>query len=248
MKEFSTAFSGLTDPGILNKKNEDSIYYEAHDLDGGNIGVFAVADGVGGLMNGDAASRIATDNMAAWWNYICKCQIRREELQDSLKACFEKTNADIRALSMQQGIKMATTLSTLAIFQSECYIAHIGDSRIYRLRRGMVGSSFQMLTKDHSCLINTESGGKIIQKSVLTECLGYKDTIHPLYSVLPVGRGDIYLLCSDGAYKTINNENLKRIINSSPDMPSICSNIVHQAKLNSEKDNISVIAIQINQK
>lgn len=246
MKEISIVFGGLTDPGILNKKNEDSVACKTKNIGGSDCGFFAIADGVGGLMNGDVASRMATSNMAACWDSVTGSECRHEAVSQALMACVERTNLDIMNLSKQQGKKMATTLSALAITGNEGFIAHIGDSRIYRFHRGLLGAGFQQLTKDHSCMVRTETDGRVYQKSVLTECLGYKEAIHPYYSTFSLYRGDIYFICSDGAYKTMTNDNLKRIISESADMPSVCHNIVNQAKVNNEKDNISVIAINVN--
>ncbi len=247
MKDISITYWGLTDPGVLNKKNEDSYVCKTKNTGGNEMGIFAIADGVGGLLDGDIASRIATNNMSSYWDSLTT-DCRPNVISQTLVTHMEKTNSDIRDLSKLQKKKMATTLSSLFIVNNACFIAHIGDSRIYRFRRGVLGSSFHQLTKDHSCLINTEADGRVFQKSVLTECLGYKDTIHPYYSSFPLSQGDIYFLCSDGAYKTITNDKLKGIISGSSDLTSVCHNIVYQAKANNEKDNITVIAVKIGQK
>ena len=142
---------------------------------------------------------------------------------------------------------MATTLTALVVHKDAAIIMHIGDSRVYRLRRGIVGAGFKQMTQDHSRTIGRVVHGRVVNKSVLTQCLGYKKEIDFFIDTIPIKSGDTFLVCSDGAYKTMTTKALERIIRQGDtQLASVCDKMVHTALEHGETDNITVIVAKVN--
>lgn len=246
-KEFKLTAAGLTHAGHVKPVNEDGFVYKVENDGFCDAGVFAVADGVGGLSKGEVASSIAISNINKWW----KTQFAGRDkshvsLADSLKACMRDINLEILELSKQWDTRMATTLTVLVICEDAAIIMHIGDSRVYRLRPGVLSAGLQQLTEDHSCTIGRVVQGRVVNKSVLTQCLGYKEQIDCFFDVVPLKSGDVFLVCSDGAYKTMTTKTLERLIKmGQADMVSLCDKMVLTAMNNGETDNITVIVAKV---
>lgn len=246
MGKFKFDAFGMTDAGVLDKTNEDSYIYKIVDAGLYFAGIFAVADGVGGLENGEVASSSAISNINKWWESEFKTYYNdREYLITSLKARIEEINKELMRLSEEYAGKMATTLTILLIYKDEGYIFHIGDSRVYRLAPG-IRKQFEQLTKDHSVAINVPYEGGFIRKSMLTECLGHKKEINIYCSVREVRKGEVYIVCSDGAYKTTDMGELGETVRCCrTELGLMCKEIVSKAKTKGETDNISVVAVGV---
>lgn len=233
---------GITDVGIRNPINQDRFVYRVVDTGDSQAGIFAVADGVGGLDKGEIASAIAISNVNKWWNEEFQQYFNhKEELIKSLINSFKKINRDIIYYSKENNIKSGTTLSVLLIHKDMYYIVHIGDSRIYKFTR-----KCERLTIDHSCVMDKVIGEKIVKKSLLTECLGVRQNINYFTSLGDIGKGDIFFLCSDGIYKTIEDKEIQRILKrNDKDLETGCEALINIAKERGETDNITAIAVKI---
>lgn len=247
MKKYKFQVAGISDVGTVKKVNEDGFVYKVIDAGEHFSGIFAVADGVGGLEKGDVASSIAISNINKWWeNEFKKYYNDRENLVKSLITTLNITNKELITFATNQSIRMATTLSVLFIHKDDGIIVHIGDSRIYKSNPGTFSTKIEQLTQDHSCYVNKSINGRIVKKSVLTECLGNKDIINHFCVMNPVKKGDIYILGSDGIYKTMTEAKLAEVVKrNKSNMQELCENLVDTVKTNGEKDNISVIAIKV---
>ncbi|MBC8060470.1 MAG: serine/threonine-protein phosphatase [Clostridiaceae bacterium] len=233
---------GITDMGTVKQVNQDSFVYKIVEAENYYAGLFAVADGVGGLEDGEVSSAIAISTLNKWWNYDFRNFYNdRDSLIPSLIECFSKCNAEIMEYSRQKGIRTATTLSVLFIYKNSYYVIHIGDSRVYKITR-----KIERLTKDHSCFIDKIKDGIVYKKSVLTECLGNKTEINYYCTSGKVRKNDIFMVCSDGIYKKIGeNEILEMVKTQELDLSQICQVIIDEAKERGERDNITLILARV---
>ena len=133
----------------------------------------------------------------------------------------------------------------MVINKKSAIICHIGDSRIYRLRKKLIGHSLEKLTTDHSKEIRYEANNEIVVRSFLTQCLGVKSMIVSDISFYDINNKDRYIVCSDGIYKEQNDKTIRDIIVDSPYAIDMCSELINNAKRLGETDNITVIGIEI---
>lgn len=239
--------NGITDVGISKEVNQDNITFKIATSNGEYCGLFAVADGVGGLSNGEIASEIAISNLNRWWYGEFRENYNDiDKLISTLITSIKKTNKDILAYSMEKSSKAATTLSMLLIYKDKYYIIHVGDSRIYKYKK-----SLTRLTIDHSCLIDKNVNGTVYKKSLLTQCLGAKNDFQYYYQVGEIQNDDTFILCSDGIYKRIEDSDIGKIIKKNTSFwmgnwENICKSLVEEAKRRGETDNISIVVIKVN--
>lgn len=236
-----------TDRGLVKSINEDAFLVKGIKTGEYCIGLFAIADGVGGLDKGELASAIAITELEFWWNKNLLTNIyNKTSLLHSLEATFYRINHRLIKFSKRHTIKIATTLTALFLYHNEAFVFHIGDSRVYKLSHTIVRTKMKQITLDHIDIVNVCIKGRIFRKSVLTECLGNKleicyDTRH-----FPLKKGDFLILCSDGLYKTLGEKVLQNyIIKYNKNIQILCDNLVQLVKDNGERDNITVIAVKI---
>lgn len=224
-----------TDVGIIKKVNQDA--YLMRSNDGGN-GIFAVADGVGGLEHGEMASATAIKFVEDWWNldYIGCNGI--DEMIASLKKRVQQCNIKLATMPY----KTATTLSVLLVQDGEYAIVHIGDSRIYTL------STFGLtqLTQDHSKQVVREVNGKKQVINALSEYVGYDERFECFITKGEIKKEQFFMLCSDGVYKKSTPKELYKIIKSSKKQTDmICRELIQNAKDRKESDNITALAVVV---
>ena len=197
-------FSHLTDVGMRRANNQDShvaIPAENEDRFGQRGHLFVVADGMGAHAAGELASRMATEAIAM--HYF---RTSEDGPTDALRSAIIDANTEIHNRGQQnpEFHNMGTTASALAILPQGAVIAHVGDSRIYRLR----DYSLEQLTFDHSLAWEMEASGQIhpdsalgqsIPKNVITRSLGPNpEVVVDVEGPLAIKEGDRFLLCSDG--------------------------------------------------
>lgn len=238
--------AAVTDAGIREGKNEDAYLCRVVDVGDCQAGIFVVADGVGGLQKGDVASLTAVSNVGVWWDTVFKAHYGDADyVRQSLLEAFRLTNEDLIQFGLKNNIKLATTMSALLFYQNSYIVVHTGDSRIYRYEGGFFAKLTQ-LTQDHSRTIQKEADGRIYYKQALTDCLGNKDSFQKTVVDGALEEGDVFLVCSDGVYKTMNKKTIKNIIKKHKKNPAgLVRFLVEQAKENGETDNISVIAVRV---
>lgn len=238
---------GISDAGILGKINDDSYLCRVGENQEGDSGLFAVADGVGGLGNGYLASGWLIEGLDWWWKMEFPKVLEDEiQIEGSFRNLIQILNDDIRRKSGENNIKVGTTLSVLLVHRTKYYIFHVGDSRIYKTKIRINGG-MELLTQDHSCTVEKKnSGGGSVYKKVLTECVGYNRNVKVYCDKKKLETGDIFLLCSDGLYKTVDERTMYRMVkHNNKTFHKLCCNLVLQAKDNMETDNITVIALRI---
>ena len=195
-----------TDVGRIRKQNEDAAWFDEKRA------VYAVADGMGGHQAGEVASAMAIDavrEMAAKHR-----QPSIGALKDMVHSAHEAIAAHARAHEECAG--MGTTLSVLWRGGSYVYIAHVGDSRIYRFRE----NTLECITQDHSLveelvragIITREEARTHPRRNIITRSLGTEGDNEPDLLVTDVRKGDIFLLCSDGLNSMIEDAEIEQTL------------------------------------
>ncbi len=248
--------AGLTDAGRQREYNEDSFLIREQDA------LYIVADGMGGHRAGDVASKLATDTIAAFfhnmgvdestWPFNYETHLSPEE--NRLLTSIRMANKKIfDASCVDRNLYGMGTTVVGALFSENrhhLYVAHVGDSRAYRVRNGEIA----LLTKDHS-LVNdylmimphlTQEQQDELPKNVITRALGMQEMVMvDLHTEFPEA-GDQYVLCSDGLSGMISNQKICDIIvESGEDMEEAVSALVEAANANGGDDNITVVAFSV---
>lgn len=243
-----------TDVGRKRQHNEDSFF--ADDT----LGLYVVADGVGGQARGEVASKEAVENLQCWiLRHEQLLQSFREHPSDTLlyeirrilESGIQNSCYLIFGLSQQlaPGKNMATTMSVALIVENTLFIGQVGDSRIYRLRDGEI----TQLTEDHT-LINYQLKKGIItpeeassnrkNRNVITRAVGQMDYVEVDTTHFEVFTGDRYMLCSDGLHGYFQNtDEIAEIL--SDDLPTAPARFIELANSRGGKDNITVICLDI---
>ena len=242
-----------TDPGEVRPHNEDAVFGDAA------LGLAILADGMGGYSAGEVASSMATSLLAR--NLVGTLDDREPQQFDAdgqrvahhqLRERIEQANAEIyfAAQSHPQFYGMGTTLVVAWFYDNMVTLAHLGDSRAYRLR----GNTFERLTRDHSLLqqqldsgiISVEEARFSLSKNLVTRALGVDLTVEPEIWDFPVQPGDVYLLCSDGLNDMVGDLEIGATMRAlSADPAAAAERLVQMANDNGGRDNISVILVRV---
>ncbi|MDD5328538.1 MAG: Stp1/IreP family PP2C-type Ser/Thr phosphatase [Sulfuricella sp.] len=235
-------FAGATDAGMVRKFNEDSIAIDRE------IGAMILADGMGGYLAGDVASAMAASVAAE----VVKTGLAGATPGQVAKEAAEKANRAVLKMaqknSQYQG--MGTTL-TLALFHDDrIAVAHVGDSRLYRLRYDRL----EQLTLDHSLLrdqveagvIDAEQAWGSHNRNLLTRALGKKEAVEVDLREDDVLPGDIYLLCSDGLNNMVEDADIQlALCELKANLPLAARLLVQMANDNGGHDNVSVVLARV---
>ena len=243
--------ASCSDTGIVRAHNEDALFVDA------DLGIAILADGMGGYNAGEVASSMATTQLAASFaRLLSQCddamlasaggagQILSDEVSAANAAIFNMSQ------SQSQCAGMGTTLVMAWFFDRRLYVAHVGDSRLYRLR----GDAFEQLTKDHSPLQEQLDSGMISveearfsdNKNLVTRALGVEPEVDVEVHDFDVLTGDIILLCSDGLNDMVDDEEIAEIIRRFGANPSLAATLlVETANDNGGRDNTSVVLVKV---
>ena len=225
-----------THVGKVRKNNEDALIFIKPET-------FIVADGMGGQAAGEVASQMLIDITK---NFLSAIPAPFHE--DILKKAILKSNAAIlrEAENNPAYHGMGTTATILHIYNNRAYFAHVGDSRIYRLRNKI----FEQMTQDHSYVEELVKRGEITEaearvhpmKNILTRAVGAVEDIEVDTASVTVEIGDIFLLCTDGLTNMVDDETIKKILLTSTNP---AENLIQAALKGGGNDNISVIVVGI---
>lgn len=242
-----------SDPGMARPNNEDSVMANVP------CGLAVLADGMGGYNAGEVASGMATALLGAELKKAF--DIRSPDARDAsgkswahvaLENEIAHTNSVIyrAAQSQPQYAGMGTTLVISVFHNNKLTVAHIGDSRMYRLRDG----AFEQITRDHSLLQEQIDSGLLTReqarysrnKNLVTRAVGVDAEVLPEihdYDVLP---GDIYLLCSDGLNDMVEDDEIGMALGMLSANIEVCATqLIQMANDNGGRDNVSVILVKV---
>ena len=247
---------GLTDTGKVREHNEDTI---AVDPD---IGLLVLADGMGGYNAGEVASGIAVKTIVN----LIKEQVEREDLnvQDReaglsrptiiMRDAIQRANKIIyqTARTQPQCEGMGTTVVAALFFDNKITIAHVGDSRLYRQRAG--GDKLEQVTLDHSLLqelvdrgfYSAEEAQRAANKNYVTRALGVEPNVEVEIQEVPVNKGEVFILCSDGLSDMVEDEDIHLTINTfSANLDTVAKQLIQLANDNGGRDNVSVVMAHV---
>lgn len=226
----------VTDIGVKRKDNQDNFWsarLEIHDIE---AGVICMCDGMGGLKDGGLASKMVAQNVKEFFTKSLDL--------DELRTSIDKANYDIRQIGQERGGRMGTTCTILLCQAGYYRVLHIGDSRCYHISPSK--GTVKKVTKDHTVLEKYRREGKHLtpeQKkkysNTLTKCIGVSDSIFMDSYTGIYDSGDIFLLCTDGFWHTIEKEGL--ILENLDDLYAMVDN----CKVHGETDNITACILEV---
>lgn len=232
---------GKTHVGKVRKNNEDYYY-----VDG--CGLHVLADGMGGHLAGDVASKSAVDYVK---NHFYRQPQLVEDMPTYLTTIVGEVNEHIYKLakSNEKYKNMGTTLIVAYIDDSKLYYAHVGDSRLYFYRQ----NKLIRLTKDHSLVEELLSAGEITateaqqhpQKNIITRAIGVADKVEVDTGCQSLQEQDLFLICTDGLSNMIDDEQLKKMLGEEPNIGKLADSLISEANKNGGSDNITVVIGQI---
>ncbi len=246
--------AGRTDVGCVRTNNEDAFGYDA------GSGVFVVCDGVGGNASGEVASQIGVSTLLEYFErarqtgefpQFGEACANVSTAAGALASAIRLANAQIRRVAAEEPSRtgMGSTIAAGVVADSHVAIAHVGDSRIYRIR----GDDIQQLTRDHSFVMEQVARGLISEaeaeqspvKNYILRALGADNDVEPDVADLAPEPGDLLLLSSDGLTRHVSNEQIAEIINAAPSLDHACEALIAAAKQAGGSDNITCVLVRL---
>lgn len=235
-----------TDVGKAREMNQD-YYYISGPQD--PIKIYILADGMGGYNGGEIASKLATTTALSYiTSNFEDTPKEREDILKLIKSAMEYANMVVYEKSKEQKELegMGTTLEICLIYNNKLYLGHVGDSRIYRLRREF----FRKLTHDHSYVQKLVKDGTITEeeashhpkKNMLMKALGCTAFVEPDVTVKGFIKDDIILICSDGLTNMVEEQEIYNILKNKGTLAA--EKLVEKANEKGGYDNITAIVIR----
>lgn len=227
--------------GLQREGNEDSGFVSQR--------ILAVADGMGGYVGGEVASKTVIRKLADVTPVLVNPEIDNESREDILRSSILDMDAALASIGAERPelIGMGTTLTSIALFNNHILLLHIGDSRAYRIR----GKKIEQISHDHTVVQELVDQGRLTldevaehpQRSFLTQALMGKENLNPVLIAYPVLPGDKYLLCSDGLTAVVDEGKIVSALQS--DLQSAVNSLVDLTYKNGAPDNVTVIVAEI---
>lgn len=236
--ELNARSSSATHVGMVRKLNEDS--YVSRD----DVGLWSVADGMGGHQAGDLASKTVVEALAT----VPACS-DIHELLNATRTALNEANTKLISMDGQfaGGRVPGSTVVVLLITGGEAAVVWAGDSRIYRLRNGVA----EQITRDHSHvqelvdqhLIRPEEAESHPMANVITRAIGIDEPLETEALLVDVMEGDRFLLCSDGLTRLLSLEEIQNLMHSQ-EMDEATHTMIHTALIRGAPDNVTVVEVQ----
>ncbi|HSQ33372.1 MAG TPA: Stp1/IreP family PP2C-type Ser/Thr phosphatase [Peptostreptococcaceae bacterium] len=242
-----------SDVGKIRKNNEDYCKGEVIETKDGEIGIFAIADGMGGHKKGEVASKLAVENIIKFLkdNLVQHDNVKLSYITDILKQAYNDVNTIIynRSKVDSECEGMGTTLTTAVVYKNIIYIGNVGDSRCYICEN----NSIEQITKDHSLveelveknMITKEEARKHPQRNVITRALGTDKIVIVDIFEKNIENESRILLTTDGLTNYITKNQMEEIVLSDENIEKACEKLIKTANDTAGRDNISVIYITI---
>lgn len=241
---WAVSIAGTSHTGRVRLTNEDA--FDRFDDPARDEILLVVADGMGGHRGGEVASAMAVGTLGDM------CREGDGDGPARLSAAIERANVEIfeRAGSTRRLKGMGTTVVALLVSEhGPSFVAHVGDSRLYRLRDG----SLEALTVDHSLAGQLLHNGEITadearshpRRSVLTRAVGVGKRVQVEVAPLDVGGADTFLLCSDGIYEMLPDDEIRAVLANAPDAHTAVAWLVDTANQAGGKDNATALVVQV---
>ena len=237
-----------SDIGKVRRENQDAAVFLPED------GLFAVADGMGGLPCGKKAAELACSLLKEYLAPLTKRETEPDELADRVQKAVETLSGEIRAIGNPDGQppSYGTTLCGTLLYQDEAILFNVGDSRAYLCRSG---DPLLQLTEDHTLAQLLLDSGEITPeeslvhpgRSRLTRFIGMAQRVNPDVIRCPVKAGDQLLLCSDGLYGMTGDSEIEAILRKRRSPQDACRALMECANQAGGRDNITAVLLQFQQ-
>lgn len=236
---------GMTDKGMVRAQNQDAIYISENE----DIKLYIVADGMGGANAGDIASKKCIEFVK---EYIFENYTEKSinDILNLLKDAIDYSNKKVYQLSITnpEYEGMGTTVITLLIVKNKLYIAHAGDSSLFRIRKNII----RKITKDHTYvqqLIDdktiTKQEAKVHPKRhMITKVLGCDEIIEPDILMKKIEDYDYIVMCTDGLTNIVSDKEIMNIVKENDNSKISCTKLIDLANERGGHDNISVIILK----
>lgn len=243
--------AGMTDVGCVRKHNEDSF------LAAPELGLYVVADGLGGHAAGEVASRIVVERVAQFVGETTE-KDRTWPLEYDTGLSFDGNRLKVALLLSDQAIAddirrnperetMGSTVVACLMSGEKATLAHVGDSRAYLLRT----DGIHQVTRDHSWVAEQVANGILTPsearvhpfRNVITQALGNGGDLEIEIQELELGKSDRLLLCSDGLSGMVGDAQIWDIVNQSPDLQTAVESLISTARNNGGEDNITAVLV-----
>jgi PPM family protein phosphatase len=242
LRDMNLEVWGQTDVGLKRDINQDSILTDK------NLGLFIVADGMGGHRGGEVASSMAVE---ATQEVFENQQGSKTSPKDLIRSAFREASRRIFLKSTRQNpelMGMGTTMILAYAKEGRLYLGNVGDSRAYMWKEG----NLWQMTEDHSLvneqikagIISVHEAGSVVGKNVITRSVGFEQDVIVDILERELSPGEIYLLCSDGLSGMVSDQKLSSIFKSG-DPQTIVEKCIAEAKKGGGDDNISVVVIKV---
>lgn len=254
-------WAARTHPGQVRELNEDTVDVHVYSAEGvgsypsTTLGLFIVADGVGGQAAGEVASRLATDTIwsslreTIWLPELQGESVLPETIVARLEEAVHGANQVVYQQRTELGTDMGTTITLALVRGTTAVVANVGDSRTYRWN----ADGLQQLTQDHSLVQSLIDAGEVEpesvyshpQRNVIYRSIGDRPRVEVDTAVYDVAPGDRLVLCSDGLWEMTRGEGIEETLLREPDPKAAADALVHLANVAGGTDNISAIVVEI---
>lgn len=240
----------------IGGRSENQDFCQGVLLDGGEM-ILTVCDGMGGAAGGSTASRIAAQTIIDKLKELVIDKERAGTMEDKIRQAIDDANMAVYQCAQDESslLGMGTTTVTLLLTEKAAYVAHVGDSRIYQLRR----SSKIFRTFDHSYVMENfvKSGLKSEEwartapnANIITRALGLKKNMAVDIQRLPYRKGDRFVLCCDGVWNALEEPKLIKLFTSEADTKQALQKLMRSidmigAKSGKEYDNFTAIMVDV---
>ena len=240
-------YSGASHVGHVRANNEDS-YFLPDDAGSGYF-YCALADGMGGHNRGELASSLAISYVKEKLHSAFSNENDQKSVEDLLTETIQKANVKVYlgSLENEDSQGMGTTLTLLVLDAETIWVAHVGDCRAYIFR----DQNLKQLTTDQTVVQKMLDAGSLTpeeindhpSRNVLTQALGIPEFLQPQIISLPRHKHDKLLLCSDGLYGQVSDDEIKSIIKKVKEPSEACTQLIKLALDNGGEDNVTVLVI-----
>ena len=227
--------------GLQREGNEDSGFVSPN--------ILAVADGMGGYIGGEIASRTVITKLAELNPILSNPELDHESREDLLRSSITTMDSAIAEIGAQRPelVGMGTTLTSISLFNNYVLLLHVGDSRAYRIR----GKKIEQISHDHTVVQELVDQGRLTldeiadhpQRSFLTQAIMGKENLTPILVAYPAVKGDKYLVCSDGLTAVVDEGKIAQALQE--DLQSAVNTLVDLTYKNGAPDNVTVIATEV---
>jgi len=239
----SLRWAAATDIGRQRQENQDAFFIEPE------IGLFLVSDGMGGHKGGALAANIVVEDLPVMieTSLAKLCSQNSRAISTLLRKNIIEQNRQLRMEGFSEtGYRdMGTTVVLMLLRNARCYIANLGDSRIYRFRKGRL----RQLSKDHSVVAELISKGRILPEDAenhtaaneITHYVGMEEKAIPHVRSFALVKGDRMLLCTDGLTSMLTDTDIAAILRTTPEPDVVAKRLIDAANTAGGHDNVTVI-------